>query len=126
MPGITELGTNSLTHDESKTIIVYLTPNRAYALFYISNLEINHVTCGVTDEGFIRYDELMEELRKSLLHNKENGILYHYADQLVGDYDKCRTENEIIEMIKTGVYIKNDKKAAADIKAIAERILSYD
>ncbi len=33
---------------------------------------------------------------------KEKGIVYHYVGQLVGDYDKCQTEEEIIEMIKTG------------------------
>ena len=44
-----------------------------------------------------------DELAKCLLRNRENGIVYHYAGQLVGDYDKCGTEDEIIEMIKTGV-----------------------
>ncbi len=34
--------------------------------------------------------------------NKDKGIVYHYEGQLVGDYDKCQTEEEIIEMIKTG------------------------
>ena len=34
--------------------------------------------------------------------------MYHYEDQLVGDYDKCRTEEEIIEMIKTGKTIRCD------------------
>ena len=44
----------------------------------------------------------VEELEKCLLRNKEKGIVYHYEGQLVGDYDKCQTEEEIIEMIKTG------------------------
>ena len=44
----------------------------------------------------------VEELEKCLLRNKEIGIVYHYEGQLVGDYDKCQTEEEIIEMIKTG------------------------
>ena len=79
IPGITELGTNSLMHDESKTIIVYLTPNRAYVLFYIRDLEINHVTCGVTDEGFIRYDEQFpDQLEK--IYKGVNGYLYHCND----------------------------------------------
>ncbi len=42
------------------------------------------------------------ELTKCLLRNKENGIIYHYGGQLVGDYDKCNSEDEIIELIKTG------------------------
>ncbi len=42
----------------------------------------------------------VDELEKCLLRNKEKGIVYHYEGQLVGDYDKCQTEEEIIEMIK--------------------------
>lgn len=42
----------------------------------------------------------VEELTKCLLLNKENGIIYHYEGQLIGDYDKCETEEEIIMMIK--------------------------
>ena len=38
----------------------------------------------------------VEELEKCLLRNKEKGIVYHYEGQLVGDYDKCQTEEEII------------------------------
>lgn len=44
----------------------------------------------------------VEELEKCLLRNKEKGIVYHYEGQLVGDYDKCQSEEKIIEMIKTG------------------------
>ena len=42
----------------------------------------------------------VDELEKCLLRNKEKGIVYHYKDQLVGDYDKCQTEEEIIDTIK--------------------------
>ena len=44
----------------------------------------------------------MEELESCLLRNRENGIVYHYEGQLVGDYDRCRTEEDIINMIKNG------------------------
>lgn len=44
----------------------------------------------------------MEELESCLLRNRENGIVYHYEGQLVGDYDRCRTEEDIISMIKNG------------------------
>jgi len=44
-----------------------------------------------------------DELTKCLLHNKKSGIVYHYDGQIVGDYDKCETEEEIIEMIKHGL-----------------------
>lgn len=41
-----------------------------------------------------------DELVRCLMKNKADGIVYHYDGQLVGDYDKCRNEEEIIEMIK--------------------------
>jgi ubiquinone/menaquinone biosynthesis C-methylase UbiE len=40
-----------------------------------------------------------DELTRCLLRNKENGIIYHYNGQLVGDYDKCKTEEGIMTMI---------------------------
>ncbi len=43
-----------------------------------------------------------DELIRSLFKNKEKGIVYHYEGQLMGDYDKCKTEEEIIKMILTG------------------------
>lgn len=47
----------------------------------------------------------VEELENCLLRNKGKGIVYHYDGQLVGDYDTYQTEEEIIEMIKTGKMI---------------------
>lgn len=41
-----------------------------------------------------------DELVRCLMKNKADGIVYHYDGQLVGDYDKCETEDEIIAMIK--------------------------
>lgn len=43
-----------------------------------------------------------DELERCLLKNRDNGIVYHYEGQLVGDYDKYETVEEIIEMIRTG------------------------
>ena len=37
---------------------------------------------------------------RCLLRNKEKGLVYHYEGQLVGDYEKGQTEDEIIEIIK--------------------------
>lgn len=42
-------------------------------------------------------------LARCLIRNRNDGIVYHYDGQLVGDYDKCKTEEQIIEMIKMGV-----------------------
>lgn len=41
-----------------------------------------------------------DELVRCLLRNKEKGIVYHYDGQLVGDYDKGKTEEEIINVIR--------------------------
>lgn len=41
------------------------------------------------------------ELISGLMKNKANGIVYHYDNQLVGDYDKCETKDEIFAMIKS-------------------------
>ncbi|MPM63287.1 hypothetical protein SDC9_110167 [bioreactor metagenome] len=42
-----------------------------------------------------------DELVRCLMRNKADGIVYHYDGQLVGDYDQCKTEDEII--IKTAI-----------------------
>lgn len=70
MAGITELGTLSKTHDETASSAVYLAPNRAYTLFYIRDLEINYVTCGVTEQGYIRYDENFPGQLRTLYEGK--------------------------------------------------------
>jgi len=44
-----------------------------------------------------------DELVRCLLRNNENGIVYHYDGQIIGDYDKGKTENEIIALVKNGV-----------------------
>jgi len=48
-----------------------------------------------------------DELVRCLLRNKENGVKYHYDGQLVGNYDEGKTEDEIIEIVKNGVYKKS-------------------
>ena len=55
-----------------------------------------------------------DELERCLLRNKEKGIIYHYDGQLVGDYDRCQTEEEIIDIIKTGV-VHNDSNGFAKL-----------
>lgn len=45
----------------------------------------------------------VDELARCLIRNKENGIVYHYDGQHVGDYDKCQTEDEIFYMIIKGI-----------------------
>lgn len=43
-----------------------------------------------------------DELLKCLERNQKNGVVYHHDGKLTGDYDKYDTEEEIMQMIKTG------------------------
>ena len=54
---------------------LYLTPFRAYALFYIRDLQVNHVTCGMTKEGVVIYDEQFPGQLRALYAGRE-GWLY--------------------------------------------------
>ena len=59
--------------------IVYLTPNRAYALFYIIDKSINWITCGVKEDGAVHYDERFpNQLEK--LYSGKCGYLYKCND----------------------------------------------
>lgn len=40
-----------------------------------------------------------ERLRDRLCENEKNGLRYHYDGQLVGDYDKCESKDEIFALI---------------------------
>lgn len=40
-----------------------------------------------------------DELAACVLRNKQHGIVYHYQGELIGDYDKCKTEEEIFKML---------------------------
>jgi len=59
---------------------------------------------GKRNRAFNRYarefgrDALIDRLRV----NYENGITYHRPDKLPGDYDRCETEQEIIDLLKNG------------------------
>jgi len=53
---------------------LYLTNNRAYALFYIRDMEVNWVTCGVRD-GVVVYDEQFPDQLRTLYAGR-GGWLY--------------------------------------------------
>lgn len=44
-----------------------------------------------------------ERLTRALRNNEANGVLYHYTGQHVGDYDLFQTEEEIIQLIESGL-----------------------
>jgi len=43
-----------------------------------------------------------ERLLECLERNEKNGIVYHYPNQIIGDYDKCKTADEVMDMIMNG------------------------
>lgn len=45
-----------------------------------------------------RYGE--NELLACLEKNEKSGVVYHYPCQLIGDYDKCTTLDEVIKMLR--------------------------
>ncbi|MFR1519299.1 MAG: hypothetical protein ACLSVG_11130 [Clostridia bacterium] len=55
--------------------VCYFTPNRAYALFYIRDMEINHVTCGVGDNGIpVYYEQFPQQLK--IMYSGRSGYIY--------------------------------------------------
>ena len=58
--------------------VLYLTSNRAYALFYIRDLEVNWVTCGVPPDGVVDYDERFPGQLRTLYAGR-SGWLYACA-----------------------------------------------
>jgi hypothetical protein len=59
---------------------------------------------GKRSKAFNRYareygrDALIDRLRV----NYQNGITYHRPEKMSGDYDRCETEEEIIDLLKNG------------------------
>ncbi len=77
--GINEIRANSFLHGTNDTRVVYLTDNRAYALFYIwdSNLNLKrekHITAWVKD-GIVFYEEQFPEQLKTFYNNVQ-GYVY--------------------------------------------------
>ena len=69
-----ELMPLSIQHgDDNK--VCYFTPIRAYALFYLRDMDINHVTCGVSGDGIVTYfEEFPNQLKK--IYQGRRGYLY--------------------------------------------------
>ena len=83
---------------------------------------------GTRIRAFNRYardfgkDALLDRLRQ----NNENGIFYHRPDTLQGDYDKCKTEDEIIDLIKNGKSNPYDRCPEYESKSFYLRLVSID
>lgn len=79
MEDLNELNAVSKDHADAQNSVVYLTPNRVYALFYIRDREINWVTCGVREDGVIHYGERFPNQLKTIYHGV-SGYLYTCED----------------------------------------------
>jgi len=58
--------------------VVHLTPSRAYALFYIMDKDVGWVTCGVKENGVVRYEEQFPN-QMEILYRNARGSLYTAA-----------------------------------------------
>lgn len=106
--GITELGTLSTTHDEARDASVYLTPNRAYALFYIRDPEINFVTCSVAAEGYVKYFENFPDQLRTLYKGK-CGFLY-----------KCGIRDSFEETSEKDVWVSKKPVSVTAVEEIRD------
>lgn len=68
--------------------------------FPCENKMLNKLRVRAFSRFIAKYGE--EKLMECLKHNEENGMLYHYENELVGDYDKPNTEEEVIQLILQG------------------------
>lgn len=108
--GITALETRGEKH------AVYLTDNRAYALFYLRDPQIDFVTCGVTRDGTVRYDEKFPDQLRTLYAGR-SGWIYSCA------------ENAAMEKTRVpGIWISHENvpvAAAERIDDAYEALLPY-
>lgn len=72
--GLKELLPLSTMHGSSEKVC-YVTPIRAYALFYLRDMGIDHVTCGVSESGIALYHEQFEGQLKTLYRGR-SGYIY--------------------------------------------------
>jgi hypothetical protein len=92
------LNANSYSHTTNSSV-VYLTPNRAYALFYIRDKNINWVTCAVNKEGVVIYHEnfpnQLEKLYKGI-SGYIYGCTYDDVFKETPTTDVWQTDNSVI------------------------------
>lgn len=68
----------SVLHGSNEKVC-YFTPIRAYALFYLRDLEINHVTCGLSANGIVVYHEQFPDQLRTIYQGR-NGFIYTCKD----------------------------------------------
>ena len=130
--------------------VCFVTSNRAYALFYLRDMDINYVTCGVSGEGIVLYEEQFLNQLETIYQGR-SGYLYTCADNSLVEVGHTRgvwvlkqpAEISNVEFIKD-VYAEilqaerdgkvaisrfdahSDEKRAQITKSVAEYIVKND
>lgn len=83
---------------------------------------------GKRSRAFNRYAQEFgkQALINRLRVNYENGITYHRPDKLPGDYDRCETEHEIIDLLKNGKPDPYDRCPEYESEHFRLRLVSMD
>ena len=100
--GLTELLPLSKMHGDNAKVC-YLTPNRVYALFYLRDMEINHVTCSVDDDGIVVYHEQFPN-QLSVIYGNRCGYIYACDDHSkikLGHTGGVWVATELIDVLQT-------------------------
>lgn len=116
IPNLNEILPLSKMHGSGEKVC-YFTPVRAYALFYLRDKETDHVTCGISNEGIVTYEEQFPNQLKTIYQNR-SGCLYI-----------CENNGRISLGNKGGVWTSNKPVAisyAEIIKDVYAEILNAE
>ncbi len=99
---LTELLPLSNAKDSGEKVC-YFTPVKAYAVFYLRDKEINHVTCSVTDKGITVYrEQFPSQLKKT--YQGRSGYLY-----------TCKNNNNIKQAHTDGIWTSVQPVAVSSV-----------
>lgn len=97
--------------------VCYFTSNRAYALFYIRDMNINHVTCGINEDGIpVYYEQFTQQLK--VLYGGRSGYVYTVINN-----------GEIVSGHTNGVWISTQPvkvTSASFIKNVYDEIITAE
>ena len=88
--------------------VCYLTPFRAYALFYLRDMDINHVTCSVSANGIVTYHEEFQNQLQTIYGGRA-GYLY-----------TCENTGQITERHTKGAWAASEPVAVATVEHIED------
>jgi len=88
--------------------VAYLTPLRACALFYLRDMEINHVTCWVSGEGMVGYEEQFPN-QLEIIYKGRSGYLYI-----------CDNSNPVTAGHTNGVWVARQPATIARVEYVED------